>query len=413
MGLLMLAAAALPGRIRAVTVDHGLRPENAEAHYELGQALKEGNWRKKAADSFRRSVELEPGNMEYREALAQVYRFGLQDGESAGAVYEPLLQGDLSPIEEAELRARQAYYQGPHEDVIKHVDKFNELGGESFETYFWRGRSHRFLENTEQADVDLQAAMKLAVTDQDFRDIAFQYNKMGNEQRALAAWNKAEELNPNSFNFYKARGEANWNLGKYDEAIADFDRFVELVPDQEKYSYLYKHLARLNYTRGNYEESLRCLERAIMLNPRDPSAVGWIGRNYRPERFDPPEFVSAFTTETVRPGPFVSLMCVAKGDPTPRVQWFVYGNEVKGDGALQTGSYTTSAGLVVSHLNITQARTKYGGTYECRASSKVGRIQACIYMMNRISVIFIPIIFEIHIITSTKMKEMLYLENIF
>ena len=29
-------------------------------------------------------------------------------------------------------------------------------------------------------------------------------------------------------------------------------------------------------------------------------------------------------------------------------------------------------GDVVSHLNVSQARTKYGGTYECRASSKVG-----------------------------------------
>jgi hypothetical protein len=28
----------------------------------------------------------------------------------------------------------------------------------------------------------------------------------------------------------------------------------------------------------------------------------------------------------------------------------------------------------VSHLNITQAKTKYGGTYECRASSKVGSV---------------------------------------
>ena len=31
-------------------------------------------------------------------------------------------------------------------------------------------------------------------------------------------------------------------------------------------------------------------------------------------------------------------------------------------------------GDVVSFLNITQARTKYGGTYECRASSKVGSV---------------------------------------
>ena len=38
----------------------------------------------------------------------------------------------------------------------------------------------------------------------------------------------------------------------------------------------------------------------------------------------------------------------------------------------RTGIYQMINGDVVSHLNVSHARTKYGGTYECRASSKVG-----------------------------------------
>ncbi len=92
-------------------------------------------------------------------------------------------------------------------------------------------------------------------------------------------------------------------------------------------------------------------------------------------RFDPPEFVHTFREETVRPGPFVSLRCVAKGDPAPSIRWFVYGNEMdegkeNADGIV-VGTYRAGNGDVVSHLNITQARTKHGGTYECRATSKV------------------------------------------
>ena len=91
-------------------------------------------------------------------------------------------------------------------------------------------------------------------------------------------------------------------------------------------------------------------------------------------RFDPPEFVRTFDTLTVDPGPFVSLECVAKGDPAPEVKWFVYGSEVKEDGTIQVGSFRKPNGDVVSHLNISQARTKYGGMYECTASSKVGSV---------------------------------------
>ena len=49
--------------------------------------------------------------------------------------------------------------------------------------------------------------------------------------------------------------------------------------------------------------------------------------------------------------------------------------EGHGTAPLRIGSYRNpGTGDVVSHLNITTAMTKYGGVYECRASSKVGSV---------------------------------------
>ena len=53
---------------------------------------------------------------------------------------------------------------------------------------------------------------------------------------------------------------------------------------------------------------------------------------------------------------------------------YSYGTEVVDEGPLTVGSFKADNGDVVSHLNITQARTKYGGIYDCVASSKVGSV---------------------------------------
>ena len=80
-------------------------------------------------------------------------------------------------------------------------------------------------------------------------------------------------------------------------------------------------------------------------------------------RFDPPEFINTFTERIVTPGLFVSLTCVAKGDPSPTFEWFVYGKKIDGEKASgaaprRIGTYTSLNGDVTTHLNITTARTK-------------------------------------------------------
>ncbi|UYV70832.1 hypothetical protein LAZ67_8000774 [Cordylochernes scorpioides] len=82
---------------------------------------------------------------------------------------------------------------------------------------------------------------------------------------------------------------------------------------------------------------------------------------------------STFQEETVHPGPFVSLRCIASGSPLPQVTWTLDGSPLPPDDPrLRVGDYITPQGRVVSYVNITSARTLDGGEYACEARSPAG-----------------------------------------
>ena len=94
------------------------------------------------------------------------------------------------------------------------------------------------------------------------------------------------------------------------------------------------------------------------------------------ERYDPPEFVKAFKTQVLEGGEQVEMPCIAKGDPTPEVKWYLYDTEIESDpsSGVSIGAFEASNGEVASYLNITMVRTKHGGLYKCVATSKVGSV---------------------------------------
>ena len=54
--------------------------------------------------------------------------------------------------------------------------------------------------------------------------------KLGRDEEALAAYNQARELNPKSVYAWNGRGIALENLGRYTEALAAYDQALELDP---------------------------------------------------------------------------------------------------------------------------------------------------------------------------------------
>lgn len=85
-----------------------------------------------------------------------------------------------------------------------------------------------------------------------------------------------------------------------------------------------------------------------------------------------PVFHYVFTEETLQPGPFISLKCVASGNPLPQITWTLDGSLLPEDQRFRVGDYITMQGRVVSYVNITSVRVEDGGEFECHARSTVG-----------------------------------------
>nr|XP_024214192.1 Down syndrome cell adhesion molecule-like protein Dscam2 isoform X41 [Halyomorpha halys] len=89
-------------------------------------------------------------------------------------------------------------------------------------------------------------------------------------------------------------------------------------------------------------------------------------------RFEPPLIKDYFNNETLQPGAYLKLKCVAKGNPIPEITWYLDGKKLIKSDRQQIGQYTSLASDVISHLNISSVQPNDGGLYKCVASSKVG-----------------------------------------
>ena len=90
--------------------------------------------------------------------------------------------------------------------------------------------------------------------------------------KAVADYDAGLKLNTNAPIAYQRRGEAHFRLGHFKESIADFDRFIELVPAQAP-----QHWQRgiALYYAGRYEDGRKQFELHQTVNPRDVENAVW------------------------------------------------------------------------------------------------------------------------------------------
>ncbi|XP_063872912.1 cell adhesion molecule Dscam2-like [Scylla paramamosain] len=88
----------------------------------------------------------------------------------------------------------------------------------------------------------------------------------------------------------------------------------------------------------------------------------------------PPELEYKFITQTLTPGPSVSLKCIASGTPTPTISWALDGFPLPQNERLVVGQYVNVHGKVISHVNITRVRVEDGGRYSCTATNTAAAV---------------------------------------
>lgn len=107
--------------------------------------------------------------------------------------------------------------------------------------------------------------------------VAVAHNNMGRYlreknqyEKAIASYNKAIEINPESSNTYSNRGKAFFDLGRVDEAISDFNRAIEL---NENYVEALSNRGAALASKGNLDAALADLNKAMDLDPRNANVL--------------------------------------------------------------------------------------------------------------------------------------------
>ncbi|XP_054714025.1 cell adhesion molecule Dscam2-like [Uloborus diversus] len=89
-----------------------------------------------------------------------------------------------------------------------------------------------------------------------------------------------------------------------------------------------------------------------------------------------PKFKMTFPEKTVRPGSYVSLVCVTSGNPAPQMKWYLDGIfSLSTRPGILVSTYLSNAGDVISYLNFTSVDVSDSGLYECEAYNDAGSLR--------------------------------------
>ncbi|HLF17512.1 MAG TPA: tetratricopeptide repeat protein [Candidatus Omnitrophota bacterium] len=95
--------------------------------------------------------------------------------------------------------------------------------------------------------------------------------------KALAHFNRAIELNPQSAKTYNNRGLAHLAKQMMTQAVADFQRAIEVEP---KYLDAYSNLGNAYQLMGRFEEAIGFYEKALLISPKHISSLNNLAQAY-------------------------------------------------------------------------------------------------------------------------------------
>lgn len=146
-------------------------------------------------------------------------------------------------------------------------------------------------------------------------NLSWAYNNRGIAKRgkgdldgAIADYNRAIELNPQSTKAYINRGVAKRGKGHVDGAIADYKRAIELNPQDAR---AYVHLGEARRVKGDPDGAIVDFNRALKIDPQYARAYGARGAAKR-AKGDLDGAIADFT-RTIEIDPHLALAYKARG----------------------------------------------------------------------------------------------------
>jgi tetratricopeptide (TPR) repeat protein len=222
--------------ISAYTEAIRLNPTDSELYFRRGRTdLRLGNYAGAVGD-FTKAIDLSPNRIDYLEGRAFAFLF-LRDIAAAQQDLNKTFSGGYKSSEANAIQGMIYDVQGRYQDAIPQYTAAllgDPLGLNRCVSLVSRGDDYERLEKYEEAIADYTMAYNSCngynhVTALVNRGVA--HWRMFQNEAAFADWDAALKLDPNEAIVFKDRGGAFLDSGNLERALLDFNRYIELRPN--------------------------------------------------------------------------------------------------------------------------------------------------------------------------------------
>ncbi len=269
----LLDATYTPTPIYAATPRDGVM---LDVYRGAMNAYKKGQW-DNVAEMMGQLVTNEPGSVDAIYFIAEAKRLSGKYQEALDFYQQAIeTNANFAPIYLGQARTNMLL--NPKKDVLGDLDKAINLDKYYYEAYMERGLYFVRKNNLKSAKADLeQAAMLNSGSPLVQIQLARVLMALDEKEAALAAAQKAKELDITMLDAYLVLGMAYRANGRIDEAVKELETFTAYSPNNAE---AFAVLGAAYYNEGKYETALKNLDEAIRLDNKSSEAYYWRGQTY-------------------------------------------------------------------------------------------------------------------------------------
>ena len=254
-------------------------PQAIMAYYYLG-SIQAGYLKKpqEALKTYQKILEWEPGNLQVRMAIAQIY---LDAGKLPEALEQLLeIESQNATDLSVQLQIAQIYYElGKPDEAIARFEKILAVNPSADRIRYYLGLLYEKKPDPDRAIAQWQAIPSGSALYKDAQlHTAFLLRQKKEMKEAIDRLNRAIVLQPAISEFYEFLSLLWEESDNIDKAASTLKRGISELPKSER---LYFNLGVLydKYLKKK-EESLAMMREVLKINPDNASALNYIGYTY-------------------------------------------------------------------------------------------------------------------------------------
>jgi len=251
-----------------------IKPDFADAHYNLGLTLQELNQLDAAVKSYQVTLALQHNYVKAHNNLGIIYK-ELGQLEDAVKSYQEAI--DLQPEYAEALNNLGVTFQelGKLDEAVNCYEKALKIQPDYFEVFNNLGNTLNLLSQTDKALNSYRRALAINPDyDDALNNIGIIYQEMGQLDEAIKYYKKVITINPEHSEANNNLGACHAGLGQFDAAVKNYGKAIAINPN---YDEAYFNLGITLYELGQSDEALNSYKQALIINPDYSDAYNNIG----------------------------------------------------------------------------------------------------------------------------------------